>query len=112
MPGGTATVSLYAQVLNNGSVATSTPFTVTFYANQALTQVIGSMVVSAAVDGCVGRPLVAQVTWADLPVGDHPFWVKVDSADNIGETNEEDNIGTGIVRVSVHGRFLPLVSRQ
>ena len=112
VPGGTATVNLYAQVFNNGSVATGTPFPVTFYADQALTQVIGSTVVSEAVDGCVVRPLVAQVTWADLPVGNHPFWVKVDSADSIGETNEGDNIGTGTATVSIFGRFLPLISRQ
>ena len=93
-------MNLNAQMLNNGSVATGTSFTVTFYADQALTQVIGSTVVSDPVGGCVGRPLTARTTWANLPVGAYPFWVKIDSAGNIAETNEGDNVGTGTVTVS------------
>jgi hypothetical protein len=112
-PGGTASVNLYVPVLNGGSVPTGTPFTVTFYKDQALTQVIDSTVVSGAVSGCVGSPFTVRATWANLPVGVHHFWVKIDSANNIGEANEGDNIGTGTVTVSVlsNGRFLPLISR-
>jgi len=110
-PGGTATVNLYAQVLNGGSTATGTAFTVTFYADQALTQVIGSEVVSGAISGCVIRPLTAHTTWSNLPVGTHRYWVKIDSASNIAETNEGDNIGTGTVVVSIYATNLPLVFR-
>jgi len=110
-PGGSATVNLYAQILNGGSVSTDAAFTVTFYKDEALTQVIGSQVVSGAVSGCVIRPLTAQTTWANLPVGTHRYWVKIDSASNIAETNEGDNVGTGTVTVSIYGTFLPVVSR-
>jgi hypothetical protein len=110
-PADRATVNLDAQVLNGGSTATDTPFTVTFYADQALTRVIGSEVVSGAVSGCVSRPLTAHVTWSSLPVGIYHYWVRIDSAGNIAETNEADNIGTGTVVVSTYGRFLPLVLR-
>lgn len=111
-PGGTADVQLYAQVFNNGSVATPAPFAVTFYADQDLTRAIGSVVVSGAVPGCASRTLMARVTWADLPIGLHRFWVKVDSWDSLAETEEMDNVGQGMVMVAQHRGLLPLIQRQ
>ncbi|MDW8099860.1 MAG: CARDB domain-containing protein, partial [Anaerolineae bacterium] len=101
-PGDRATVQLYVQIFNNGSVATPGPFAVTFYADQDLTQVIGTAIVSDTVPGCASRARTAYVTWADLPVGVHRFWVKVDSWDSLVETDETDNVGQGTVIVTAH----------
>lgn len=110
--GGTANASLYAEVLNNGSVATDTPVSVIFYADQALTQVIGSATAPAALPGCASHPAWVRTTWPNLSVGVHPFWVKVDNGDGVAETNEADNVGAGSVTVYTNGVFLPTVWRQ
>jgi subtilase family serine protease len=108
-PGDVATVQLYAQIFNNGSVATPAPFAVTFYADQGLTQAIGTAIVSEPVPGCVSRTLTARTIWANLPVGVHHFWVKVDSWNSLVETDETDNVGQGTVIVTEHANFLPLI---
>jgi len=111
-PGQTATAALSVEVFNNGSVANTTPTQVTFYADSARTQVIGTVMVSDTINGCAARSYRVYTTWAGLPLGAHPFWVKVDSANSVIETNEADNVGTGIVLVYARSLYLPMVSRQ
>ncbi len=82
---------------------------VTFYADSALTQVIGAVPVSASIDGCVNGSYRVNTTWAGLSVGEHRFWVKVDSGNAVAETDETDNVGTGLVRVYPTALYLPAV---
>ena len=110
-PGQTATAALSVEVFNNGSVANTAPTQVTFYADSARTQVIGTVMVSETINGCAARSYRVYTTWANLPLGAHPFWVKVDSANSVIETNEGDNVGEGVVHVYAHGLYLPMVSR-
>jgi hypothetical protein len=110
-PGQTATAGLSVEVFNNGSVANTVPTQVTFYSDSALTQVIGTVTVSETINGCAARSYRVYTTWAGLPLGAHPFWVKVDSANSVIETNEADNVGAGVVYVYAHDLYLPIMSR-
>jgi hypothetical protein len=67
--------------------------------------------VSETINGCAARPYRVYTTWAGLPLGAHPFWVKVDSANSVIETNEADNVGTGVVYVYTNSLYLPIISR-
>ena len=110
-PGQTATAALSVEVFNNGSVASTTPMQVRFYADSALTQEIGTVTVNEPIIGCAARSYRVYTTWADLSLGVHPFWVQVDYANSVIETDKTDNVGAGVVYVYVHGLYLPMVSR-
>jgi hypothetical protein len=110
-PGRTATVALSVEVFNNGSVANATPVKVTFYADRDLTQVIGTQIASATINGCASEASRLYMIWSGLSAGMHTFWVKVDSDNAVGEIDEADNIGEGVVFVYEHGVYLPLVTR-
>ena len=110
-PGQTATAALSVEVFNNGSVANTMPTQVTFYADSARTQVIGTVMVSETINGCAARSYRVYTTWADLPLGAHPFWVKVDSANSLSRPTRETMSATGVVHVYAHGLYLPMVSR-
>ena len=106
-PGGTADVELKVGYLNNGSGTIIDSFKVTFYANAGLTQVIGETVVSPGhtglINGCSWDRITdwASFTWTGVPEGNHTFWVKVDSNNNIpDEINESDNVTSGQVIVT------------
>jgi hypothetical protein len=105
------TSTLSVQVVNNGNQLVSVPLTVTFYSDSALTQVIDSVVVADDVPGCARRRLPASVVWPDRGAGLHPFWVKVDSSNVVGETSEADNVTPGQVFVGTHGVYLPRIAR-
>jgi hypothetical protein len=107
-PTSTVTATLTVRLLNNGNVA-ATPFTVTFYSNAGLTQEIGSAVVQQA-GGCSRTEYSVTTTWGNLTSGLHPFWAKVDSLNAIGETNENDNVISGVVMVDPRQRLLPIIS--
>jgi len=105
-PGGTADVKLSVGFLNNGSTIIVDPFMVTFYADAAMTQLIGETHVlpgwTGLINGCSWGRITewASITWTDLPVGTHQFWVKVDSRNDIhGETDEGNNVAIGQVTV-------------
>ena len=110
-PGDTATVTLYADVFNNGGLSVATPVVVTFYADSALTQPIGSTTISGGVAGCASRAIRVSTTWAGRPQGTHNFWVKVDASNSVSENNENDNVAAGTVSVYRYGNFLPIVTR-
>ncbi len=110
-PGDTATVTLYAEVFNNGGLAVTAPVVVTFYADSALTQPIGSATINSGVAGCASRATRVSTTWAGRPQGTHSFWVKVDASNSVSENNENDNVATGTVAVYRYGNFLPIVTR-
>lgn len=106
------TSTLLIQIVNNGNQLVSEPLTVTFYTDATLTQVIDSMVITSGIPGCARRRVTASVVWPDRGVGFHPFWIKVDSANAITETNEADNVITGQVFVGNQQLYLPLVFRN
>ena len=111
-PGGTGTALLSVDVLNNGSISLLTPVTVTFYADSGLLQPIGAVTIGAGVAGCTSRSTRVFANWVGLPVGTHPFWVKVDSLNAVIEADENDNVATGTVTVNQYGTYLPVVQRQ
>ena len=105
------TVSLSAVVVNNGNMAVTGTVTVTFFSDAALTIPIGSDTLTE-LRGCVRREAVAATTWVNRPVGQHSFWVKVDSPEAVTESDEADNVASGMVLVSSHPLFMPLVFRR
>jgi hypothetical protein len=90
---------------NNGSTSITRPFQVTFYADAALTQVIGAATVNPTIRGCARYPYSAAVRWNNLAQGQHNFWVKVDSQNEIGETNEGDNVSSGAFTIQSPGGY-------
>ncbi|MCA9942286.1 MAG: hypothetical protein H6656_14185 [Ardenticatenaceae bacterium] len=110
-PANTADAEIYAEFYNNGSQSISDPFTVTFYQDQALTQVIDSVTVNPTLQGCARHIFSASVTWPDLSSGVHKFWVKLDTGNAIDEGNENDNVASGLVIVDPQDSFLPSVLR-
>ena len=88
--------TLTVRIHNNGSTTTNKPFEVTFYRDALLTEPISSVTVPP-VAGCVREQLTAKVVWEDVPAGLHTYWVSIDSFDKIPESNELDNVTSGVV---------------
>jgi hypothetical protein len=118
-PGGTAEAILQVNVGNNGNIDVTEPFSVTFYADSNLTEVIGSASVPLlgtndpgfSVPGCARRTTMAQTTWQGLYPGLHPYWAVVDSESHISESNENDNVIRGFVIVNPQQTFFPIMLR-
>lgn len=108
LPGGSVDVPLTAAVRNNGNTAITTPFQVSFYADAGLTDLIGATTLGD-VGGCARQPQTATVVWPGLTTGYHAFWVKVDSAAEVGESNEGDNVTSSFVLVNPYQSSLPLL---
>jgi hypothetical protein len=109
--GDAATVTLSGVVRNKGNTALDVEATATFYSDPDLASPIGSAVLTG-LGGCGRRQAILTTTWPSLSVGLHPFWLKVDSLDDIGETDEDDNVGQGVVLIGTHQLLLPLVARD
>ncbi len=110
--GGQATANLAVEVRNNGNVEAQPPYTVTFYADSALQQPIGSAQVTTSLAGCARRTTRVVVPWEGLSPGKHQFWVKVDATNAIVEGREDDNVASGVAFVAPHQVLLPLTARQ
>ena len=112
------TATLTLAVHNNGTERADAPFEVAFYRDSDLTDLIGTDVVPGpganfpGMTGCGTRYFNVTVDWPDLPEGEFPFWVKIDYLDEIGESDEEDNVVSGIVRVKPLGVYLPTIIRS
>ncbi len=106
------TATLPVQIVNNGNQLVTVPLSVTFYSDAAMTQVIGSVLIQDDVPGCARRRVTASVAWPNLGSGFHSYWVKVDSANVVAETNETDNVASGQVFVGTRRFYLPLVSQN
>ena len=108
----TTSAQISAEVRNNGSLTTGSSFTVSFYSNAALTNLIDEVVVPADLFGCAVEGQKVTVTWNGLvPNQVNKFWVLVDSNNGVAESNESDNVTSGIVIVDPEQIFLPLTSR-
>ena len=92
-----------------GMCRVSAPFTVTAYEDQALTRPIGSAEVTLGINGCFQRTTRVSITWPNLTMGTHSFWFKVDSANAVSESAENDNVIMGRVGVYPYGVLLPSV---
>jgi hypothetical protein len=116
--GPTATVQITATVRNNGNANAGGPFQVTFYSDQARTNEIGSVEIpgptndNAGMVGCARKAITASVIWPDLNPGLHRYWVDVDSGATITESNENDNVKSGLVLIDPGQTFLPTLPRQ
>lgn len=98
----TSTAELAVTFRNNGITTVWDEFRVTFYADADLTQVIGSTTVSPTVSGCSWERNThrATVEWSGLSSGIYDYWVKIDSGNTISESNEGDNVASGVVFVN------------
>ena len=98
--GGSATLKVGFR--NNGNTYIGQPFQVTFYADSALTQVIGATTVNPVINGCHWHHDTHSATaaWSGLSSGVYPYWAKIDSGNQIGESNEGDNVVSGLVFVN------------
>lgn len=108
-PASTTTVTLSVDIVNNGDVLATSPVTVTFYDDEAMTpaDVIDSDTISN-IEGCAHRPVTASVEWSGLPSGVHQYWVKIDSGSNLVEISELDNTASGLVIIDPGQNFLPI----
>lgn len=116
-----ATIS--AAFRNEGERSVGVPFTVSFFADEALTQLIGFALVNpdetGPVAGCrwLEPDYEVEIAWFDLPVGVHPYWARIDSSLSVAESDESDNVTTnGLVTVYVAGsltfeQYVPLTRR-
>lgn len=111
--GGTTSATLSVYFKNNGNTAVTTPFNVTFYSDAAMTNVIGATTYTPKVEGCAMVTYESlSIQWNNLAPGAHPFWVKIDTSGIVFETNENDNVGTGMVLVDPAAQaFLPTILR-
>lgn len=108
----TTSAVISAEVRNNGGVPVGSSFTVSFYSNAALTNLIDQVVVPADLSGCAVEGQTVSVTWNGLvPDQVNRFWVKIDSSSVVFESNESDNVATGIVIVDPDELFLPIITR-
>jgi hypothetical protein len=112
--GSTATARLTVDIRNNGNAAPSSNFFVTFYKDAGLSQPIGTATIigpgsnNGGMTGCARMMRIASVNWSNLSPGVHQFWVKIDSTNNVVETIESDNYGTGTVIVNGEQVYLPV----
>jgi hypothetical protein len=101
-PGGN--VTLTAKIYNTGNISTSTPLTISFYADPNMSTLITTYVIDP-LPGCTwGRTVTA--TWEVGEKGMHPFWVMVSGAT---DGNPTDNISRGSVLVASEQVFLPMI---
>ncbi len=110
---GVVTITLKASMLNTGNLDLSAPINISFYSDSNLTQLIGTTNVNNLVRGC-GLPnleINVSVPWVLTTSGVHHFWVKVDSANNVVETNESNNVTHSIVLVDPSNVYLPIAAR-
>jgi hypothetical protein len=97
----TITVTLSAAVYNNGNVWNTAPITAEFFADQALTQPIGSTILPAeSIAGCARQSQIVSVEWTGLEPGTHPYWVRVGN-----------QVKKGMVYINADQIFLPAIRR-
>ncbi len=113
-PSNTATVTLSVEFYNNGNTSIKDPFQVSFYADQAKTQLIDTTTITPDTQlyGCARHTYVASTSWSGLTPGVHSYWVDVDSGNAITETNLNDNVATGIVIIDPDVIYLPIILRD
>jgi hypothetical protein len=107
---GGASANLRAQIKGGGNTALAGPATVTFYSDASLTSPIGSAAFSGLA-GCERGAAWVSTPWTGLSPGTYPFWVKVDSPNEVAETDETDNVMQGWAVIQPFGIALPYAAR-
>jgi hypothetical protein len=109
---GDDTATLSVVLRSSGNTTINQPITVSFYADEARTQQIGTATIPAGMRGCGRVPYTAELTWrTPPPPGAYPFWVTVDPGNEIVETTTSDNQGQGFLFVvaGTDRLFLPTI---
>lgn len=101
-----ATVSV--DIVNNGNTQATSDYTVSFYRNSALTDLIASVTVPQDLNGCAADDEVVSVSWDGLVPGVNYFWARVSSNE---DNNPADDITMGLVIVDPEQTFLPIITR-
>ena len=99
------------QILNDGDVAATPPFTVTFR-DYDTAHIIDQIVVNDVVEGCGDKYNTAGFQWPDLAPGLHKLWVIVDDGNVITEGNETDNHKIFEFLVGGYRLQLPILVRR
>ena len=106
------TVTLYAEVANDGEVSTGNPSVAGFYKGVPPD---GSLIeqTRTVVDltGC-GSSVTVSVTLTGLTQGAHPVYVTVDADAAVTEVDETDNTLAWTIFVNPHRTYLPLIARN
>jgi hypothetical protein len=114
-PTDTVDTSISVSIRNNGNHTPLSPFTVNFYEDAALSQLIGSAIVPPpgiswpGLTGCARRDVVVDTFWEGLSTGAHQYWVEIDSGGEIAESDEGDNIVSGYVMVNPRQFYNPVI---
>ena len=106
---GTISATISVSIRNNGNIATTAPFTVTF--RDAANQVISAIAVTGEVGGCARREVAVSTVWSGLTEGANFYSATIDSEGDIVESNEGDNVAEGYVLVQPQQGFLPVINR-
>lgn len=111
--GGTGTVDLTVKFLNNGNTSAAGPVEVKFYANAAMTQLIGTAVATHDPHfyGCGRHIYTATVQWSGLTAGVRNYWVKINTNNAISESKTSDNVAKGTVLIDPKQIHIPIVNR-
>ena len=110
-PSQTVTATLTASIRNAGTSDTTGKVYVNFYADAALSQLIGRAVAADTLRGCEGNTSRVEVKWPGQAQGTRDYWVVVDPENLWAESNEGDNIIKGTLFVGSAWSFLPHVVR-
>jgi hypothetical protein len=117
---GTVSARIGVTVVNNGNTRLNQPITVTFYRDEALTDVIYSKTIQApgedsmGLTGCATRSMRIEVdaSWpGGMDASNYRYWAKVDSSDAVAESDEADNIAIGFVLTLPDAGYVPVVLR-
>ncbi|MCA9951268.1 MAG: hypothetical protein KDE48_16575 [Anaerolineales bacterium] len=95
-----SSAELTTEFYNNGSMNIAEPFQVTYYADAALTQPIGTTTIDPTIYGCARHTYSATINWSGLSQGEHDYWVKIDGSNDVDESDETDNVTMGTVEIT------------
>jgi hypothetical protein len=101
------TVTVYADIANNGSISVTLPVTVRIADSQ---WPLAGLTAVGGIDGCGGRALSAGVTFSGLRPGVHIVAVQADSTNAVAERDEVDNTGNFRLLIATERVFLPQIS--
>jgi hypothetical protein len=73
VPDGPVTGTLYATIVNEGAIGTSSPVTVTFYLQETATMLIGQVSITPPLDAQESETVA--VSWSNLQAGTYPYCV-------------------------------------
>ncbi|NJN54005.1 MAG: hypothetical protein HC804_04140 [Anaerolineae bacterium] len=105
---GITSATISVDVINNGNKQATSDYTVTFFRDAALKDVIDSVSIPGTLNGCTLEEEVVSVIWKGLVPGVNRFWVRVLSSE---DNNPADNVTTGFVIVDPEQTFLPVIFR-